>query len=352
MIRVMKPKMPNISDLTPYLKQIDDLGIYSNYGPLSKLLIARLSAYFAVDEEQIVLMSNATLGLLGSISILKESGASNQILMPSWTFTASASAAVFAGCEITFEDIDSDWRVINPRSGDFALDVLPFGDSLRDPINSPLNAQWQVIDGAASFDALKESGGKIPENSILVVSMHATKLVGAGEGGICIASSRDLARELKAWSNFGFDGNRNSNRIGTNSKLSEYAAAVALASLDCWVSTREILEKQRMTALEISKTLKIPVVNSMQSGHVSPYWILKFDAPDDKDKVCNSFAKWNIESRDWWGSGCHTMEAYSSLNRSDLSNTVWASKTSLGLPFHAYLTEKDFELIFKALSEA
>jgi dTDP-4-amino-4,6-dideoxygalactose transaminase len=134
--------------------------------------------------------------------------------------------------------------------------------------------------------------------------------------------------------------------------LSEYAAAVALASLDCWYDTREVLNKNRLIALDISRTLGFSVINSMTEGHVSPYWILKSESPEIKNRLVDSFFSRGIETRDWWGSGCHTMDAYKTIERADLSNTVWASKTSLGLPFHAYLTDQDFELIFKALSDA
>ena len=343
--------MPKSEALLGYLKQIDEAGIYSNFGPLSKRLIARLSDHFDVDGDQIVLMSNATLALQGSISILSERGAGNHISMPSWTFTASASAAVLSGCDPLFVDIDEDWRVVNSVSSDFTMDVLPFGDSLRLAGTSSLNAHWQVIDGAASFDSLYRSVGNLPKESVLVVSMHATKLLGAGEGGICIASSIEIANELRIWSNFGFDGTRDSRRIGTNSKISEYAAAVALASLDSWPETREILEKNRLMALEVSNTLNLSVSGSMKKGFVSPYWILKFDSPKHRDLAEERLRDNNIETRHWWAKGCHAMEAYKSIKCLDLSSTIWAAETSLGLPFHAYLTNADFDQIFKVLSD-
>ena len=348
---MMKPKMPNASALLKYLTQIDESGIYSNFGPLSKKLISRLGSYFDVEDEQIVLMSNATLALQGAISILSERGAGNSISLPSWTFTASASAAVLSGCDPIFVDIDEDWRVLNSNTGGFVLDVLPFGDSLRASTHSSFSANSHVIDGAASFDSLYKSAGNLPNESVLVVSMHATKLLGAGEGGVCIASSVEIANELRAWSNFGFDGARISRRIGTNSKLSEYAAAVALASLDSWPETREILESSRLKALEISNTLGFSVHNSMNNGFISPYWILKFDSHEYRDHIEERLRKQSIETRHWWGSGCHTMDAYKSIKCLDLSRTVWASQTSLGLPFHAYLSNADFDHIFNVLSD-
>ena len=52
--------MPKSGALLGYLNQIDEVGIYSNFGPLSKHLTSRVGDYFGVDEARIVLMTNAT----------------------------------------------------------------------------------------------------------------------------------------------------------------------------------------------------------------------------------------------------------------------------------------------------
>jgi hypothetical protein len=49
------------------------------------------------------------------------------------------------------------------------LDVLPFGEGLRTDEESPLNSKFQVIDGAASFDALAGAGRQLKENSIYIL---------------------------------------------------------------------------------------------------------------------------------------------------------------------------------------
>lgn len=345
MINVMKPRMPQAQDIFPYLQQIDVSGIYSNFGPLSSKLISRLAEYFGAPEDCVVLMSNATLALQGSLSVLSVNGAGKHLVMPSWTFTASASAAVLAGLEVEFEDVDDQWRVKSRPGDQFILDVLPFGEGLRDQSTSLLRDKWQVIDGAASFDALQGAAAQISEKSILVVSMHATKLLGAGEGGVCITGSADIARELKAWSNFGFDGSRDSRTIGTNSKLSEYSCAVALASMDCWKETRNILGSNMKKAFAVSSESNLPVISSMSNNFVSPYWIVNFQSSDQRDQTQERLRLNEIETRTWWGLGCHTMNAYKNIPCRNLQNTEWAASTSLGLPFHAYLTDEDFENI-------
>lgn len=350
MINVMKPRMPRANDVIPYLHQIDDSGVYSNFGPLSSSLISRLASYFGVAEDCLVLMSNATLALQGSLSVLSANGAGKDVVMPSWTFTASASAAVLAGLNVEFADVDEEWRV-KPKLDDvFVLDVLPFGEGLRDQSTSQLADKWQVIDGAASFDALRGAAINISGKSIIVVSMHATKLLGAGEGGVCITGSADVARELKAWSNFGFNGSRDSKSIGTNSKLSEYSAAVALASLDLWGETKAILSNSMKKAIAVSKASNLTITSSMSKNYVSPYWIVSFDSRLHRDGARERLNLNGIETRTWWGSGCHTMSAYRDIRCRDLQNTEWAAATSLGLPFHSYLTDDDYEFIQKVLT--
>lgn len=350
MINVMKPRMPLAQDVLPYLRQIDECGIYSNFGPLSSSLSSRLASYFGASEDCVVLMSNATLALQGSLSVLSAMGAGRNLVMPSWTFTASASAAVLAGLNVEFADIDEEWRVSPNRDDFFVLDVLPFGEALRDQSSDSLRSKWQVIDGAASFDALRGAGAQLSETSILVVSMHATKLLGAGEGGVCITGSAEVARKLKAWSNFGFDGSRDSKSIGTNSKLSEYTAAVAHASLDLWDETRTILHNNMKKALAVSSACGLSVISTMSNDFVSPYWIVNFESRDHRDQTQARLNRNEIETRTWWGSGCHTMDAYQSIKRRNLQNTEWAASTSLGLPFHSYLTDSDYEYIQEVLT--
>jgi dTDP-4-amino-4,6-dideoxygalactose transaminase len=190
----------------------------------------------------------------------------------------------------------------------------------------------------------------LKENSILVVSLHATKLLGAGEGGVCITNSSEVAKELKAWSNFGFQGTRESKYVGTNAKLSEYNAAVGLASLDMWEETRAVLQQHLSKALKVSESCRLIPISSMLKNFVSPYWIVSFESSGARNLAQERLNKNGIETRTWWGDGCHTMPAYAPISRRELPNTEWAASTSLGLPFHAYLSDADFEHIHGVLS--
>ena len=102
------------------------------------------------------------------------------------------------------------------------------------PFGAPFNIEeWDefhrvtgipvVIDAAAGFDTA--SAGLSP----VMISLHATKAMGIGEGGLILCRDNNLAEQIRAARNFGFLGERVAEIPGMNAKLSEYGAAVGLA---------------------------------------------------------------------------------------------------------------------------
>jgi hypothetical protein len=115
------------------------------------------------------------------------------------------------------------------------MPVAPFGHPVDVAAWDRFDEQTRlpvVIDAAAGFDA--PPPGRIPT----VVSLHPTKILGAGEGGFIVAPDKALVVEIERRSNFGFIGGREARVAATSAKLNEYNAIVALASLDVWPETR------------------------------------------------------------------------------------------------------------------
>jgi dTDP-4-amino-4,6-dideoxygalactose transaminase len=153
--------------------------------------------------------------------------------------------------------------------------------------------------------------------------MHATKLLGAGEGAVCIIKNKAWAERLKAWSNFGFElSSRLSETKGSNAKLSEFAAAIALASLDRWVETRKRLWDVRKRAFEISTSYNFRLAPPMRNEYISPYWIVEFESGKEKEELVR------------------VLSQYSNVK---LEHTDILAERSLGLPFHAFMNDHDFE---------
>jgi len=348
-IRVLIPMMPSSSEVVSYLEKIDESLIYSNFGPLNSELILRLSNYLGVDGGCIASCANATLGLTGAIQTSQVSSKFTWEL-PAWTFTATAAAGVAAGVKLQFNDVDSNDRVIPTSQCKALIDVLPFGDSLNLQ-RLPKSCKLVLVDAAASFDALRKLELPSDKEVGLVFSLHATKLLGAGEGGIFVSNNPAWVKKFKAWTNFGILNNseRVSEFPGTNAKLSEYSAAVALTSLDRWDQSRNLYVELQKRAKKISESRLLSLVGGMKNGYVTPYWNIRTADADRKNRIKKALLEEGIEFRDWWGSGLDLTPAYKSIHSGRLKSTRLLSATTLGLPFHAMLSENDFVRIDSCL---
>jgi dTDP-4-amino-4,6-dideoxygalactose transaminase len=344
--------MPSTEELLPYLKEIESNGIYSNFGPLVLRLEEKLAEYFSVRIDQVTTLTNATIALEGAIqtsSSLQETWGT-----PSWTFPASNLALERCGVPYEFLDVDKDWRVLPNNNSVAVLDVCAFGDSLA---LSRFKGQYQtiIVDAAGSFPSLKNCGKILSQYNSqigIVVSFHPTKVLPGIEGGVFISNQANWVSEVRMWSRFGMEfPSRNSKKIGTNAKMSEFQAAVILASIEKSPYNFEKWRNLHSLAREISTSVGINTHPAMASGHLSTYWIVESTAR--LTKRLESLSKvYGFETRRWWEYGCHKMSAFSRVPYKILDNTEKISNSSIGLPFFLNMTEREFELILNALSEA
>lgn len=345
-ILLMKPRLPSWLDLRKSLKLIDESGIYSNFGPLNLELIDRISNHFRIPNSHICTVANATLGLEGAIRTANKNEALWSI--PSWTFTATAAAVINSGNSIEFLDIDEGWRVTPTPTTRNLVDVLPFGGAL-DLDRLPNGIENLVIDAAASFDTLEFRNFLSERKFGLVISLHATKLMQSGEGGIFISNDVQWVERFKSWTNFGMSQDRTSNFLGTNAKLSEYSSAVGLASLKNWNRDRQDWMSQTLKAREISHRFELEVLPPMENLRITPYWIIK---TSHVERIKKELIRAEIPYRLWWGKGCHKMPAYSNSYLTPLPNTDLAAGNYLGLPFHLFLNRSQWLRIEMALEKA
>src|SRR5258707_8301734 len=198
-IPIMRPKLPSMQALAPYLRAIDASRIYSNFGPLALSLEDRLAARFGLPGGTITTVANATLGL--TLALIGQAARVGTLcVLPAWTFIASAHAVMMAGLIPYFVDVDADtWAVAPeciadviagaPAAVGAVMPVFPFGqpidvaawDRFRSRTGLPV-----VIDAAAGFDAIT------PGATPAVISLHATKAFGIGEGGFVMSTGTSI----------------------------------------------------------------------------------------------------------------------------------------------------------------
>jgi dTDP-4-amino-4,6-dideoxygalactose transaminase len=344
MIPVMRPSLPTATELLPYIEKIDSSHIYSNYGPIAKSLVAAYADYLGVSANRIVPMANATLALQGCLSAFQETN----WLIPDYTFAATAHAAVNANKKIFFADVDpDDFQLSIPVDIDMgrfgAIPVMPFGSKIDFTRWKGINSL--IIDAAASLGAPKPDFQTMPDNSFVVYSLHATKVLGAGEGALVVCGNDHASNTLRAWSNFGFSGSRVSENPGTNAKMSEIACAIALASINN--IDREKLEWRASLDNVISANYPNrfrTVVESYEGFY--PYWIIQAFDIVERNQLSDFLLKNGVESRSWWASRLSDMPAFRDCNTlSNNHNSKVLSDTHLGLPMWRGLSREKIDEI-------
>jgi dTDP-4-amino-4,6-dideoxygalactose transaminase len=143
-----------------------------------------------------------------------------------------------------------------------------------------------------------------------------------------------VVKSIAARSNFGFLGARRANAVGFNGKLSEYGAAVGLASLDAWPEKRAaVWQVTQLYREALARVGKLRLSPGFGDGWVSSTCNIVFDRPV-ADAAVGALAEDGIDSRQWWSKGCHREPAFAAFPREDMSVTDDFGRRVLGLPFH------------------
>jgi dTDP-4-amino-4,6-dideoxygalactose transaminase len=357
-VAVARPRLPAAEAILPYLQRIDEARWYSNFGPLVCEFEQRLADRFKTPTH-IVTVTNATQALTLALQAM-DLAPGGYVVLPAWTFVATAHAVLQAGLNPWFVDVDPTTWMLDPAqvaelsvnlNSEVAavIPVAPFGAmpdidawlAFREATGVPV-----LIDAAAAFDTLHDA--RLPA----VVSLHATKVVGLGEGGFFATEDEALAHRVRLKTTFGFSGSRDSQVVATNAKLSEYSAAVGLAALDGWPA-------DRLRFLLTSQHLKIALIGR-QEVRFQPGWggdwvtsVCTVGLPNrSAERVAEMLREDGIDTRHWWGAGCHTSTAFAGSRREPLPVTELLAQSTLGLPFSVDMEPHEIARIAAALDRA
>ena len=351
-IPVLVPVLPGTDALIPYLRRIDQSNFYSNYGPLWKefrgRLIARLATQTDVEGIHVAFTCNGTAAV--ELGLRSRALADRRYcLMPSYTFIASAHAVCNAGLTPYLTDVDPYSLVLTPEIAESALRLLPEPPAavlVISAFGAPVDIlgwqEWEriygipvVFDAAAAVTSLDTVG---PQP--LAVSLHATKVLGIGEGGAVVSTDPALIERITAMSGFGYLGDsRTSVLRGGNYRISEYTAAVGLAALDG-------LDAKMATLRGVVAQYRDRLVNSpirLQKA-VGETWVtMTLNTTLPSSHITETLARFDatgIQWRRWWGLGCHTHPAFESLPALDLEVTRELAPRIVGVPCHTRLTSQ------------
>ncbi|KZE72325.1 aminotransferase DegT [Paenibacillus elgii] len=367
-IPFLRPNLVKKERLLSYFENIEASRIYSNYGPLNHLFETRVIAQMFDGAGAAVTVHNATIGLMLAISQSKRPRGKYAV-MPSFTFAATPLAAEWCGLEPYFLDIEpNDWQMNRTqleetveRLGEQIAVVVPYATFGSAIDLSNYNKLLQegipvVIDAAASFGTtVAEDAAQFGKGfgGAVVFSFHATKTFGVGEGGLVYSADQDLIQRIRQAGNFGFSSSRESVMLGLNSKISEYTAAIALATLEGFQAVQErrkTIIGYYLRELQQQDLLQRGWSAQKMQGQV-PLQFFSLLSPDSHGnrEVIRRLASHSIEARTYFSPACHQQKQFQSYPRSDLRATERIADRIVSLPLWEEMNEATVGQIVKVL---
>ena len=359
-VPLLIPDMPSTDALIPWLRQIDENLWYTNFGPLGARLESRLLE--ALEDGaplHIALTANATLALelaLGALRLPPNS----TVLTPALTFVATGTAILRAGCQPVFADVDDKSWLLTPAIARKAvaecevraiMPVATFG--------CPQDAHaWDVFSRETGIPVIVDAAGafgnqRIGTDATFVFSFHATKALGAGEGGCVVGTQAPLIERVRFGTNFGIEPEQEGRvfHAGTNAKMSEYHAAVGHAALDQWRARKtRILELKALYRQELSILGDRVRAQAGTESNVQAILPLRVITRHDLAHFASQLGSAGIGTRRWYCPPLYEHPLFSSCAHAGaLDNTRSLAKQILGLPFHSRLTAEDIRYVVHEL---
>jgi dTDP-4-amino-4,6-dideoxygalactose transaminase len=358
---------PNIGDRARLSERFNDIldGRWlTNDGPYVKEFEQRVASLLGVRH--CVAVCNATIGLEIGMRAL---GLQGEVIIPSFTFVATAHALSWQGITPVFCDIAPGTHHLDPRRVCEAITPRTTGIIGVHVWGTPcdIDALAQIaaerhlrlmFDAAHAFGCSYKGSMIGGFGDLEVFSFHATKFMNSFEGGALTTNSDELAARARSMRNFGFAGYDTVEDLGTNGKMTEVCAAMgitSLESLDSFVALNRLRHKQYQERLNgVSGVTVVPYRSEELANY--QYVVVEIDERESgirRDDLLTALHAENVLARRYFYPGCHQMEPYRSQQpqaSSVLSETEQVTQRVLTLPTGTSIDEADVDKIAHLIS--
>lgn len=350
--------LPSWEGFTDVMHGIFDRRYYTNHGVLAQEFEEKLCELFHVKHA--VTMTNATIGLSLAATAL---GLKGKVIVPAFTFAASAQALVWAGLEPVFCDVDPATHAITRKTVESALERHPDASGV---LGVHLWGNACDVDGVGKL--AKERGLKVFYDAAHAVgcthegrhvgsfgecevfSFHATKVLTTAEGGCVTTNDDELAERLR---NLRASYGRRKNvdvPVSANGRFSEFQAGFGLLSLEDFPANcarnAATLERYRQGLGDIPG-LRM-VLPAAGESHNSQYVVLEVDADSfgmDRDRLVDILHGENILARRYFTPGLHKCVPFNAVPQPELPCTDRLCQNVLQLPSGSMIGERETGMI-------
>jgi dTDP-4-amino-4,6-dideoxygalactose transaminase len=353
---------PNLGDRAQFLARMNDIWDrrwLSNGGKYVVELEARVREI--TGARHAILFCNATVGLEVAMRAADLAG---EVIVPGFTFVATAHAAHWLGIKPVFADVEFPSHVIDPATIEARITPRTTAILAVHLWGTPCDVE--ALETIARrhrlkllFDAAHAFACGTPRGMIgtfglgEVFSFHATKFLNSFEGGALTTNDDDYARRVRQMLNFGFVGYDHVISDGTNAKMTEPAAAMALTNLDAM--PQFIAVNRRNHDLYVRHLAGVPGVSVYPHATDAPrnfqYLLLDIDpgaCPISRDRLLQVLGAENVVARRYFFPGVHRMEPYRTLFPEQIPNCPVSDEISrriVVLPTGTAMSPTDVEAL-------
>lgn len=363
-IPLIKPYIDD--DVKSKVLEVLDSG-YLTEGPVTREFENKFKEYIGCGYANAV--TSCTTGLEVALRALNI-GKGDEVIVPDYTYPATASVAAIVGAKTVIVDVDKDTMLIDYDALEEAVTektkaVIPvsiFGNPLDyDRLNAikEKHGIYIVEDAACSIGAefKDEKVGKHAD--IAVFSLHPRKFITSGEGGVITTNNAEWANWMNSYKHFGMNMDGSGREgiqfdiIGTNYKLSNINSAVGLAQfnkIDELLGRRIELAENYIGLLKDIDGVTVPQVTKTGKHSYQSFCVFI----ENRDKVMSEMRSRDIEVQIGTYS-LHTHKAYNSneeiILQGDFANSDYVYEHCLTLPLYHQLTGSQQEYVVSNLSE-
>ncbi len=285
----------------------------------------------------------------------------DEVILPSFTFVATAEAVVLAGAKPVFADIDPKTYNLSPSAVEKALtkktkailpvDLYGFSADMKPLREIASKHGLAVVEDAAQAHGTTYKGkpsGAFADAACW--SFYASKNMTTGEGGVVTTNDNQIAETLRMVRTHGEKAKYASLMLGTNYRMSEMQAAIGnvqMQKLPNFIAKRRQNAQQLTKRLEKNSKLDLPYETKDRLHSWYLYTArLKDGTEEERNSLVDSLKKKGIGAEVYYINPVHQMPFYrENFGSTKLPQTEKASKQVFSLPIHPGVTDEQVKFI-------
>ena len=324
-------------------------------GPSVRMFEKAVSSF--VNSRYVLAVNSGTAALQAVLYGLGvKSG--DEVLLPSFTFLATANAVLSVGAKPVFVDISNNNYTMDPidlqkkitKKSKVVIPVHMFGNVayLEPLLDIAKSHNLKVLEDAAqSMGSTLNNKHTATFGDAGIFSMYPGKVMTTGEGGIIISRNKKLHDKILMIRNHGMFNGYDSRILGLNFRMQETSAAIGTIQVK---KLSSFLKKRRKNAKILSELLSDIINVPVERSGERVNWLLYTVQVKNRNKILKYLLSKGVGAAAYYSTPIHKTPLYRSNVK--LPITVRVSNRILSLPVHPKVTENNLHYIAKTLTSA